>query len=115
MLKSVLRWLMALLFIIAGLNHFRDPGFYLDLMPPYLPWPLALIYISGVAEILGGAGVLWPATRRAAAWGLILLLVAVFPANLHAALHGFHQVPAWVLWLRLPLQAVLIAWAYWTS
>ena len=105
---------MGVLFVVAGLNHFRDPAIYLELMPSYLPWPVALINISGVAEILGGIGVLVPATRRAAGCGLILLLIAVFPANINAVLHGFHGLPAWVLWARLPFQALFIAWVYWT-
>jgi uncharacterized membrane protein len=87
---------------------------YLALMPPYLPWPRELIYLSGVLEVFGGIRILVPATRRLAGWGLIALLLAVFPANLHAALHGFRGVPGWVLWLRLPLQLLLIAWVYGT-
>ena len=114
MLKTSLRWLMAVSYVFAGVMHFVNPQPYLELMPRSLPWPLALVYLSGAAEILGGAGVLIPRIRRAAAWGLIALLVAVFPANLHAALHGFRDWPAWALWARLPLQAVLIAWVYWT-
>lgn len=72
---------------------------------------------SGVAEMLGGLGLILPVTRRAAAWGLIALLVAVFPANLNMAVNhlplGTSSVPAWALWARLPLQLVLIAWAWW--
>jgi len=80
------------------------------MMPPYLPWPLALVQMSGIAEILGGLGVLFRPTQRAAAWGLILLLVAVFPANLQIALHGWPgmNVPSWALWARLPFQIVFI-------
>lgn len=85
-------------------------------MPKSLPWPTALVYISGVAEIAGGAGLLFTRTRKIAALGLIGLLVAVFPANIYAAQHGMEvagrAVPAWILWLRLPLQGVLIAWVY---
>jgi uncharacterized membrane protein len=114
MLKTVSLWLMALFYVAAGLNHFRDPAIYLQLMPSYLPWPRALIFVSGVAEVLGGIGVLVPATRRLAGWALVALLIAVFPANLHAARHGFHGLPEWVLWTRLPGQILLIAWVYWT-
>lgn len=79
-----------------------------------LPRPAILVWVSGVAEILGGIGVFIPSLRRQARWGLIALLVAVFPANLDVALHGWPGVhlPQWVLWLRLPLQPLLIWWVY---
>ncbi len=119
MLRQVLRFLLAVGFVMAGLNHFRDPGFYLVMMPPALPWHLPLIYISGVCEIIGGLLVLVPATRRLAGWGLIALLLAVFPANIYAAiahvqLPGPPIAPS-LLWLRLPFQAVFIAWVYFTT
>ena len=86
------------------------------MMPPFLPWPAALVAISGVAEIAGGSGILFARTRRPAGIVLIALLIAVFPANIHAALHGMHipdrAVPPWMLWLRLPLQPLLIWWVY---
>jgi len=89
---------------------------YLPIMPPFLPAPLTLIYVSGAAEILGGIGVLFTATRRPAAFGLILLLILVFPANIHSAMHGATiagwNVPPWLLWCRLALQPLLIAWVY---
>jgi uncharacterized membrane protein len=113
---KILRLLLAVFFIAAGVSHFVSPGSYLAIMPASLPWPAALVFISGVAEIAGGAGVLFERTRRTAAVGLIILLVAVFPANVHAAQDGMNLsgwiVPPWVLWLRLPLQGVLIAWVY---
>ena len=79
-------------------------------MPEYLPAPAALVWISGLAEILGGLGILFAGSRVLAAWGLIALLVAVFPANLNIALHGWPgtRFPAWVLWVRLPFQLLLI-------
>ena len=85
-------------------------------MPPYLPQPLLLVYGSGAAEILGGLGLLIAKTRRAAAWGLVALLIAVWPANLymameHPALQGV-MGQSWALWLRLPLQLPLIYWAW---
>ena len=113
--RTFLRWLLGVFFVVAGIGHFVVPQFYLAIMPPALPWPLTLIYISGVAEILGGLGVLLPATRKLAGWGLIALLVAVFPANFYAALHGMGSIPAWLLWARLPFQFVFIAWVYWSS
>ena len=114
-IKFVAKVIFGLLFIAAGANHFRDPKFYVAIMPPYLPWHHALVMVSGVAEILLGVGLLIPKTSVYSAWGLILLLIAVFPANIHMAIHPdlFSQIPSVALWLRLPLQAVLIAWAYW--
>jgi uncharacterized membrane protein len=112
MLRTASLILLAVLFVLAGLNHFLHPETYLAMMPPYLPAPDVLNYISGAAEVAGGVGVLMPRLRRAAAWGLVALLVAVFPANIHMALHGLAgtTIPAWMLWVRLPLQFVLMAW-----
>ena len=112
--KKIWQWVVGLLFIAAGANHFLLPDTYVSMIPSYLPAPLLLVQISGVAEMAGGLGVLLPFTRRWAAWGLILLLLAVFPANLNMALHGWqgHDTPAWVLWARLPFQAVFIWWVY---
>ena len=85
-------------------------------MPKVLPAPLLLVYFSGVFEVLGGIGLLVPQTQRYAAWGLVALLVAVFPANVSMAVNklplGRRTLPTWMLWVRLPLQAVLIAWAW---
>jgi uncharacterized membrane protein len=98
-----------------GVNHFVSPAFYVDIMPPYLPWHLELVYLSGLCEIVLGGLVLLPQYAPVAAWGLIALLVAVFPANIHMALHPelFPKFSPAALWARLPLQAVFIAWAYW--
>lgn len=113
--RGILRWVLTVFMVAAGVNHFASPAPYVGMMPPQLPAPLALVYVSGVAEILGGLGLILPTTRRLAAWGLIALFVAVFPANLHMAIHhlplGERVIPAWALWARLPLQLVLIAWA----
>lgn len=110
------RWLLALGFIAAGANHFRDAEFYLAIMPPSLPWPGPLVAISGVCEIAGGLGILIPAVRRLAGFGLIALLVAVFPANIFMAMAGIQppgvHLPEWALWARLPLQSVFIAWVW---
>jgi uncharacterized membrane protein len=115
---SVARWVLALFLVAAGANHFRMPQTYLGMMPAWLPWPLALNGISGAAEILGGVGLLVGPARRLAGWGLVALLVAVFPANVHVALQGhmpgFDFSPA-ILWLRLPFQAVFLAWVWWVS
>lgn len=108
---------MTVIMVLAGVNHFIAPATYLGMMPVVLPAPLALVYLSGVAEIAGGLGLVPRATRKLAAWGLVALLVAIFPANLNMALNdlplGTRSVPSWALWARLPLQLVLIAWAWW--
>jgi uncharacterized membrane protein len=108
--------LMAGLYVLAGLNHFREPEFYLKMMPPYLPAHAALVFLSGVAEVGLAAALLVPPLRPWAAWGLIALLIAVFPANLHVAIYNIALLGAegagWINWARLPLQLVLIAWAW---
>jgi uncharacterized membrane protein len=115
-LRTLSCWLIGGFFIFAGIAHFVSPTVYLPMMPPHLPWPMALIYLSGAAEIAGGAGLLIPRLRRAAAWGLIALLLAIFPANIHMLMTGLildgKQVPEWVLWVRLPLQFLLMLWIY---
>ncbi|MDB6040742.1 MAG: DoxX [Verrucomicrobiales bacterium] len=107
-------WVVGISFVVAGTNHFANPEPYLAMMPGYLLWPHALVQISGIAEILGGVGFLFHGTRPAAAWGLIALLVAVFPANLNVALHGWPgiDVPRWIFWARLPLQLLFLWWVY---
>mgnify|MGYP001285309194 CR=1 FL=1 len=114
-MKTATRWLFGVLFILAGVNHFLNPGFYVDIMPPYLPWHGALVAISGVAEIALGALLLFRRWSVRAGWGLMVLLVAIFPANLHMAMNPqlYPSISPVALWLRLPLQGLLIAWAYW--
>lgn len=113
-LQGLLKYLFALAFIAGGINHFLKPKLYLSIMPPYLPWHEPLVFVSGVLEILFGVLLIFPATQSLAAWGLILLLAAIFPANVHMALNAetYASIPAPLLWLRLPLQFALIAWAY---
>lgn len=109
---------LAGVFVFAGVMHFVKPQMFEAIVPPYLPSPKALVLASGVAEILGGIGLLIPATRVWAGIGLVLLLVAVFPANLYMAQEAaqFRQLaPAWALWARLPLQGVLIALVVWAA
>ncbi len=117
--KAVLCVILGVLFVAAGVLHFTSPASYLAIMPPYLPAHLALVYISGCFEMLGGIGIIVPQTRRWAGYGLAALLVAVFPANLHMALNGISLpgLPAspLLLWLRLPLQFVLILLVLWAT
>lgn len=115
LLKRLLKWLFGILFILAGINHFAQTDFYVRIMPPYLPWHLELVYLSGLLEVLLGTMLLIRRYTTLAAWGLIALLIAVFPANIHMALNPelYPSMAPLVLWLRLPLQGVLIAWAYW--
>ena len=112
--------LLGILFLVAGSLHFLLPAPYVRIVPPYLPHPRFLVAVSGVCEMGLGAG-MFTRFSRWAAWGLIALLVAVFPANLHMALHPdqfadlLPRSPGWrraLCWARLPLQAVLIAWVY---
>ncbi len=118
--KSVLRLLLALAMIAVGIDHFVDPAPFVKIVPAMLPAPLILVYVSGFFEALGGAGLLVPRVRKAAGWGLVALYVSVFPANVNMAIHHIslddaHPLPPVALWLRLPLQAVLIGLAYWVS
>jgi uncharacterized membrane protein len=113
----VMLWVMGVFYVVAGLAHFVRPDFYLPMMPPWFPAHRELIFVSGVAEVLLGAAVLVARLRRIAGWGIIALLIAIFPANLHIALHdvplfGATQGAGIWNWVRLPLQAVLIAWAW---
>ena len=117
-MKRVLLYLMAVFYALAGVMHLIRPDFYLPMMPPYLPWHAELVWLSGVAELLLGLAVLVPALRGLAAWGIMLLLVAIFPANVHIALHnvpvfGANEGAGIGNWIRLPIQGLLIAWAWW--
>ena len=109
-------YLLSGLFIFAGSMHFVVPRSYLGIMPPWVPLPIEAVYLSGILEILGGLGLLLDRFRRAAGIGLVLLLVAVFPANIqmlaNAAESGASTLYVTLLWLRLPLQPLLIVWVY---
>lgn len=114
-IKTATRWLLGALLVGAGINHFLNTGFYVDMMPPYLPWHRALVYVSGVAEIAIGAALCIPRLASFAAWGAILLFIAVFPANVYMAMNAelFPTMSPTFLWARLPVQPLLILWAYW--
>jgi uncharacterized membrane protein len=111
-----LKLVLAAFMTFAGVMHFVSPKGFERIVPKWLPAPRAIVYVSGFFEVLGGVGLLVPFAQQWAAWGLVALFVAVFPANVNMAIHriplGRTQMPVWALWLRLPLQAVLIAWAY---
>jgi len=112
-MKKNFIFFMGVAYIAAGLNHFWHTTFYANMLEGFLPYPLALVYISGIAEILCGIGLLIPSTRKMAAWATIALLIAIVPANINMALHpaqfGFSPM---ALYLRLPLQLLLIWLAY---
>ncbi len=117
-IKRALLYTMGAFYVFAGVMHFVGTDPYVRIMPSYLPWHLELVYLSGVAEILCGVGVLIPRTRVMAAWATIALLIAVFPANIHVAVNNVPMVGAEQgggigNWVRLPFQAVFIAWAWW--
>ena len=95
--------------------HLAKPTPFVRVMPAYLPAPGLLVALSGVAEVAASLGLLVPAARRWAGWGLAALYVAVFPANVDMALHPSMGVPPWLLWLRLPFQIPLVLWALWAS
>ncbi|MFI5005602.1 MAG: DoxX family membrane protein [Solirubrobacterales bacterium] len=109
--------LLGLIFVGAGVNHFAMPRPYRRIVPPGIGDPATLVTVSGVAEVVGGLGVLAPSTRRLAGLGLIALLAAVFPANLHMARnpHEFHRIPRWALYARLPLQPLMMWWVWRTT
>lgn len=112
-MKLFLLYPMAAFYVFAGVMHFVRPKFFLRIVPPYLPAHDLLVVLSGAAEIAVGIGLLVPATRVWAAWGLIALLIAVFPANVYMAYGAkFQSISPWIRWGRLPLQAVLMWWAY---
>jgi uncharacterized membrane protein len=118
-IRSGLRAVLGGAMMVIGTLHFVQPEPFVTMIPAPLPAPLALVYASGVAEIAGGVGLFVPRLRRAASWGLIALYIAVFPANVNMALNGLplgdQHVSNFALWARLPLQLVLIAWAWWAG
>ncbi|WP_343697382.1 DoxX family protein [Flavobacterium sp.] len=107
-------YLMAILYILAGLNHFRKPGMYIKIIPPFFKNPKLINTISGAVEIILGILLIISSTSHLAAWGIIALLVAIFPANLYMFQNkkASFGLPKWILFVRLPLQIVLIFWAY---
>jgi uncharacterized membrane protein len=117
--KRIALVLLAAFFVFAGVTHFTNPEFFIAIVPAWLPNPPLMVASSGVAEILGGIGVLIPKTRRLAGWGLIALLVAVYPANVDMALHPDKWLAQGMtkaqLWGRLPFQFLFLAWTWWAT
>ena len=116
--ERVVLWMLGTSMVAIGISHFTNPEPFIRIVPDYLPAAAALVLVSGAFEIAGGLGVLVRTTRRAAAWGLILLFVAVFPANVNMAMNGIqlepeNPVPIWALWARLPFQVLFIGTAWW--
>jgi len=117
--RTFARFVIAGLFLITGTLHFFKPGLFLKIVPPGLPWPLGLVYATGFLELAGAVGLLIPGLRRAAAYGLAALLIAVLPANIYMAtapvkFGGFLDHPLYH-WIRIPFQGVLIAWLIYSS
>ncbi len=106
-------YVMASLYVVAGLFHFVKPQMYEGIIPPYLPNPRALVLLSGFFEVAFGVGLLFEETREFAAWGIILMLLAFLPAHVYMLQsEKFRKVPRWALWVRIPLQFLLMYWAY---
>lgn len=118
-MRKSLTWAAAGFYVVAGVFHFVKTATYLKIMPPYVPWPQVMVYLSGAAEIAGGVGLLLRRFRRWAAFGLISLLVAVFPANIYMAANYVQvtstPLPGWLLWVRLPVQLLLVWWLVYVS
>lgn len=107
-------YLMASLYVLAGINHFRVPRMYIKIIPPSFPNPKLLNILAGIAEITLGILLCIPAVTSLAAWGIIALLIAIFPANVYMYMNAdaFRKIPRWVLLLRLPLQLGFLYWAW---
>ena len=113
-MKTVSLYLMIALYFFAGINHFVDPGMYISIMPHWLPWHEELVLVSGILEILFALLLVFPSTRQTGGWCIILLLVFVFPANVQMMLNYINEnnTNLWIAVIRLPLQILLIFWAY---
>lgn len=113
-IKTFSNYILAVFMIVAGTMHFVNPTFFVKIVPPYLPLHYQLVLVSGFFEVLLGVLLLIPRTSRLAAWGIVALLIAVFPANVYLYQHQDILPASQIIHLlRLPLQAVFILWAYW--
>ena len=117
--RTVTRVILAAAMIAVGVTHFISPEGFVRIVPKALPAPLALVYVSGFFEALGGVGILIPRVRSAAGWGLVALYACVFPANINMAVNviqiGDAHLPVWALWLRLPFQVLFMVCAWWCT
>ena len=115
LVKQGMRYLLGLFFVLAGVNHFANPGFYTNIMPDYLPMHHQLVLLSGVTEVLAGTMLFYGPTVRPGAWAIVAMLVVFFAVHIHMLDHAdrYPGVPLWGLWLRLVLQFPFIAWAWW--
>jgi len=118
-MDTLLYWIPLIIYagfyLYAGYTHYKRPWFYYKITPPWIKkWKKEINVIVGIAEVLGGIGLLIPQTRSMAAWGIIALLIAVFPANIYMLISKdtSEKIPLWFLWLRLPLQVLLLWWAW---
>lgn len=111
-MDEVFLYLMAIIYIFAGIMHFVKPKMYIAIIPPYIPFPRMVNRLVGFAEIILGLGLFVEDLRSISAFGIIMLLIAVFPANLYMYQKANNRIRKWLFFLRLPLQLVLIGWAY---
>lgn len=113
--KHGTRYLLGVLFILAGINHFVNPDFYTKLMPPYLPLHYGLVILSGITEVIAGAMLFYRPVIKLGAWGIVAMLVIFLTVHVHMIVHAelYPDVPLWGLWLRFILQFLFIAWAWW--
>ena len=120
-LKKVALITMVLFYFFAGINHFIKPATYINIIPPYLPWPETLNYLAGLFEILFGILLIPLKTRKYASWGIILMLIAFMPTHIYMIeqakfnplLLGEYTITPFIAWVRIPLQGILILWAFW--
>ena len=116
-LEGIILFFVSAIFFLGGVAHFTKTGFFLSIMPPWIPYPRFWVYFTGVCEVLGACGLWFVITRYWAAWALIVLSICVFPVNIYMAYYSdrFPQFSIWALYTRLPIQFVIIFFCYWLS
>ena len=105
---------MGVLYIVAGLAHWIFPRIYLEIMPPRIPFKRSMVWLSGLAEVILGAGIFIPSWRDPALYGIMAMLIAFLPVHIYMLQEKqkFRRIPLWLLWIRIPLQGLLVFWAY---